>query len=100
MVESIIFQNFTEAVTRNGNIGRRKRNAAGHFDFLINNTGEKTLGCVPLGESGSGFLICGVPFEEIHLQISDLSNPRWTRIHQITDLRDLKINHFPQRCSI
>ena len=68
--------------------------------FFINNTGEKTLGCVPLGESGSGFLICGVPFEEIHLQISDLSNPRWTRIHRITDLRDLKINHFPQRCSI
>ena len=68
--------------------------------FFINNTGEKTLGCVPLGECSSGFLICGVPFEEIHIQISDLSNPRWTRIHRITDLRDLKINHFPQRCSI
>ena len=26
--------------------------------------------CVPLGESGSGFLICGVLFEQIHLQIN------------------------------
>ena len=42
-------------------------------------------GCVPLGESGSGFLVCGVPFEQIHFQISDLSNPLWTRIHRITD---------------
>ena len=33
------------------------------------------LGCVPLGGSGLGFLICGVPFEQIHFQISDLSNP-------------------------
>ena len=36
-------------------------------------------GCVPLGESGSGFLICGVPFKQIHFQISDPSN------FQITD---------------
>ena len=34
-----------------------------------------TSGCVPLGESGSGFLICGVPFDQIHFLISDLSNP-------------------------
>ena len=52
------------------------------------------LGCVPLGESGSGFLICGVPFEQIHFQISDLSNPLWTRIHRITDLRDLKTDNW------
>ena len=78
------------------------------------------LGCVPLGESGSGFLICGVPFEQIHFKISYLSNPLWTRIHRITGLRDLKtdhwiigsliqrvplgegseINHFAQRCPI
>ena len=51
-------------------------------------------GCVPLGESGSGFLICGVPFEQIHFQIRDLSNPLWTRIHRITDLRDLKKDHW------
>ena len=38
-----------------------------------------------MGESGSGFLVCGVPFEQIHFQISDLSNPLWTRIHRITD---------------
>ena len=49
--------------------------------------------CVPLGESGSGFLICGVPFEQIHFQISDLSNPLQTRIHRITDLRGLKTDH-------
>ena len=42
-------------------------------------------GCVPLGESGSGFLICGVPFKQIHFQISDPSNPLWT---------SLKIAHF------
>ena len=30
---------------------------------------------IPLGEFGSGFLICGVPFEQILFQISDLSNP-------------------------
>ena len=52
------------------------------------------LGCVPLGESGSGFLICGVPFEQIHFQISDLSNPLWTRIHRITDVRDLKTDNW------
>ena len=50
--------------------------------------------CVPLGESGSGFLICGVPFEKIHFQISDLSNPLWTRIHRFTDLRDLNTDHW------
>ena len=43
-------------------------------------------GCVPLRRSGSGFLICGVPFGQIHFQISDPSNPLWTRIHRITDL--------------
>ena len=32
------------------------------------------------------FLICSVPFERIHVHISDLSNPLWTRIHQIPDL--------------
>ena len=42
-----------------------------------------------MGESGSGFLIYGVPFEQIHFQTSDLSNPLWTKIHRITDLRDL-----------
>ena len=51
------------------------------------------LGCVPLGGSGSGFLICGVPFEQILFQISDLSNPLWTRIHRITDLSDLQTDH-------
>ena len=43
---------------------------------------ERVLGCVPLGGSGSGFTICGVPLEQIHFQISDLSNPLWTRIHR------------------
>ena len=62
--------------------------------FSINNPSEKILGCVPLGESGSGFLICGVPFEQIHFQISDLSNPLWTRIHRFTDLRDLNTDHW------
>ena len=38
------------------------------------------VGCVPLGESGSEFLISGVPFEQIHCQISDLSNPLCARI--------------------
>ena len=51
-------------------------------------------GFVPLGESGSGLLICGVPFKQIHFQISDLSNPLWTRIHRITDLRDLRTDHW------
>ena len=34
LVESMIFQDVTEAVNRNGNTGKRKRNTAGHFDFL------------------------------------------------------------------
>ena len=54
---------------------------------------KKVLGCVPLGGSGSGFLICGVPLEQILFQISDLSNPLWTRIHRITDLSDLQTDH-------
>ena len=54
---------------------------------------EKNLGCVPLGGSGLGFLICGVLFEQILFQISDLSNPLWTRIHRITDLSDLQTDH-------
>ena len=49
--------------------------------------------CVPLEGSGSGFLICGVPLEQILFQISDLSNPLWTRIHRITDLSDLQTDH-------
>ena len=51
-------------------------------------------GFVPLGESGSGLLICRAPFKQIHFQISDLSNPLWTRIHRITDLRDLRTDHW------
>ena len=35
LVESMIFQDVTEAVNRNGNTGNRKRNAAGHFNFLL-----------------------------------------------------------------
>ena len=62
--------------------------------FSINNPSVKVLGCVPVGESGSGFLICGVPFDQIHFQISDLSNPRWTRIHRFTDLRDVNTDHW------
>ena len=62
--------------------------------FPINNPSEKILGCVPLAESGSGFLICDVPFEQIHFQISDLSNPLWTRIRRFTDLCDLKTDHW------
>ena len=50
--------------------------------------------CVPLGESGSGFLIYGVPFEQIYFQISDLSNPLWTRINRITNLRELKTDEW------
>ena len=50
--------------------------------------------CVPLGRSGSRFLICDVPFQQIHFQFSDLSNPLWTRIHRITDLSDLKTDHW------
>ena len=38
--------------------------------------------------------MCGVPFEQIHFQISDLSNPLWTRIYHITDLRDLKTDYW------
>ena len=34
LVESMIFRDATEAVNRNGNTGNRKRNTAGHFDFL------------------------------------------------------------------
>ena len=45
------------------------------------------------GRIRSGFLICGVPFKQIHFQVSDLSNPLWTRIHRITDLRDQKTDH-------
>ena len=51
------------------------------------------FGSVPLGESGSEFLICGVPLEQMLFQISDLSNPLWTRIHRITDLSDLQTDH-------
>ncbi|RMX47085.1 hypothetical protein pdam_00025816 [Pocillopora damicornis] len=35
LVESMIFQDVTEAMNRNGNTGNRKRNAAGHFNFLL-----------------------------------------------------------------
>ena len=38
--------------------------------------------------------MCGVPFEQIHFQISDVSNPLWTRIYHITDLRDLKTDYW------
>jgi len=48
------------------------------------------LGCVPLGGSGSGFLIRRIPLSE---SISDLLNPLWTRIHRITDLSDPKTDH-------
>ena len=54
----------------------------------------RVYGCVPLGESGSGFLICGVSFEQIRFQTSDLSNLLWIRIHRITDLRGLKTDHW------
>ena len=54
----------------------------------------RSRGCVPLGRSGSGFLICGVPFGQIDFQISDLLYPLWTRIHWITDLSDLKTDHW------
>ena len=53
-----------------------------------------TSGCVPLGESGSGFLICDVPFEQIHFLICDLSNPLQIRIHRIIDLCDLTTDHW------
>ena len=46
------------------------------------------------GRIWSGFLICGVPFKQIHFQVSDLSNPLWTRIHRITDLRNQKTDHW------
>ena len=39
-------------------------------------------------------LICGVPFGQIHFQFSNLSNPLWRRIHRITDLNDLKTDHW------
>ena len=55
---------------------------------------EKDLGCIPLGGSGSGFLICGIPFEQILFQISDLLNQLWTNVHQITDLSDLQTDHW------
>ena len=93
LVVSMILQDVTKAVNRNRNTGNRKRNEAGLLIFSINNLSEKILGCVPLGESESGFLICGAPFEQIHFQICDLSNPLCTRIHWITDLRDLKTDH-------
>ena len=70
------------------------------FAYVLNTFSERSLGlkfiweCVPLGESASGFLICGMPFEQIHFQISDLSNPLWTRIYWITDLHNLKMNHW------
>lgn len=32
-------------------------------------------------------------FEQMHFQISDFFNPLWTRIHWITDLSDLKLDH-------
>ena len=51
-------------------------------------------GCVPLKRSGSGFLICGVPFEQIDFQISDLANPLQTKIHRITDQSNLKTDHW------
>ena len=53
----------------------------------------ESLGCVPLGGSGSGFLICGIPLEQILFQVSDLSNPLWTRIHRNTDRSDLQSDH-------
>ena len=34
LVVSMILQDVTKAVNRNRNTGNRKRNAAGHFDFL------------------------------------------------------------------
>ena len=37
--------------------------------FSINNPSVKILGCVPVGESGSGFLICGVPFDHFNVKI-------------------------------
>ena len=75
------------------------------------------LGCIPLRESESGFLICGVPLEQIHFQISDLSNPLWTRIYRSLICAILRriigsqiqriplgegseISHFAPRCSI
>ena len=38
-------------------------------------------------------MICGVPLGQLLFQISDLSNPLWTRIHRITDLSDLQTDH-------
>ena len=43
LVESMIFQDVTEAVNRNGNTGNRKRNAAGQFDFLRNSPGDRSI---------------------------------------------------------
>ena len=51
------------------------------------------IGHVPLGGSGSGLLICCIPFKRIHFQISDPWNQLWTRIHQIIDLSDLTADH-------
>ena len=70
------------------------------YACVINTFSERSLGlkfiwgCVPLGESASGFLICGMPFEQIHFQISDLSYPLWTRIYWIIDLHNLKMDHW------
>ena len=70
------------------------------YACVINTFSERSLGlkfiwgCIPLGESASGFLICGMPFEQIHFQISDLSNPLWTRIYWIIDLHNLKMEHW------
>ena len=75
-----------------GNLKNPKSSNDALLTFIhVNNT---HFGCLPLWESWSGFLICGVPFEQIHFQISDLSNPLWTRIHWITDLHDLKTDHW------
>jgi len=58
------------------------------FSGVESHKEEDIFGFVPLGGSGSGFLICGVPFQQILFQISYLSNPLWTRIRRVTDLSD------------
>ena len=52
------------------------------------------IGHVPLGGSGSGSLICRIPFKRIHFQISDPWNQLWRRIHQIIDLSNLTADHW------
>lgn len=52
------------------------------------------IGRVPLEGSGSGLLICRIPFKQIHFQISDPWNQLWTTIHQIIDLSDLTSDHW------